>query len=73
VAFGNMRSVLAMRCSRVLGMYRRVARAVSVAHERSEIEPVIVSYLTPALPRSVQRDNIVETLAGGVRQQMRFL
>ena len=63
VAFGNMRSALAMRCLRVLRMHCRVARAVSVAHERSEVEPVIMRNFTPALSGPVRRDNVVETLA----------
>ena len=46
---------------------------MSVAHERPEVEPVIARNFTPALPGLVQRDNVVETLASGVRQQMRFL
>ena len=68
-----MRPALAMHCSRVLRMHRRVARAVSLAHERPELEPVVVRNLTPALAALVQRDNIVKTLATGVGQQMRLL
>ena len=70
VAFGNMRPALAMHCSRVLRIHRRVARAVSVAHEPPEVEPVVVRNFTPALAGLVQRDNILETLACSVRQQM---
>ena len=73
VAFGNMRPALAVRCSRVLRMHRRVARAVSVAHERPELEPVVVRNFTPALAALMQRDNVVKTLACGVGQQMRLL
>ena len=73
VAFGNMRPALAMHCSRVLHMHCRVARAVSVAHERPELKPVIVRNFTPALAALVQRNNIVKTLACGVSQQMRLL
>ena len=68
-----MRVALATNCSRVFCMHRRVARAVSVAHEFPEVKPVIVSYLTPALRGSAQRDNVIETPATGVREQMRFL
>ncbi len=63
VAFGNMRPALAVRCSRVLRMHRRIARAVSAAHERPEVEPVIARNFTPALPGLMLRDNVVETLA----------
>ncbi len=73
VAFGNMRPALAMHCSRVLRMRRRVARAVSVAHQRPELEPVVVRNFTPALAALMQRYNIVKTLACGVGQQMRLL
>ena len=66
VAFGNMRPALAMHCARVLRMHRRVARAVSIAHERPELEPVVVRNFTPALPALVQRDNVVKALACGV-------
>jgi hypothetical protein len=36
--------------SRVLRIHRRVARGVSVAHERPEIDPVIAGNFTQALP-----------------------
>ena len=73
VAVGNMRPALAMHCSRALRMRRRVARAVSVAHQRPKLEPVVVRNFTPALAGLMQRDNVVKTLAGGVGQQMRLL
>lgn len=73
VPFGSMGSAPAAHCSRVLRVHRRVARAVSVAHELPEVEPIIVRYSSPALPTLVQRDNIVETLPRGVCQKMRFL
>ena len=38
---------------------------MSVAHERPEVEPVVVRNFTPALAALVQRDNVVETLARG--------
>ena len=63
VAFGNVRPALAMRCSHVLRMRRRVARTVSVAHECSELEAIIMRNFTPALPGLVRRNNVVETLA----------
>lgn len=62
VAFSNMRPALAMHRSRVLSMHCRVARAVSVAHERPEFKPVIARNFTPTLPGLMQRDNVVETL-----------
>jgi hypothetical protein len=46
---------------------------VSIAHERAKVEAVIARNFTPALPVLMQRDNIVEALASGVRQQVRFL
>ena len=46
---------------------------VRSAHEPAKIEPVVVRNFTPALPGLMQRDNVVETLPSGVRQQMRFL
>ena len=72
MAFGNMRA-LAMRCPRVFRMHCRGARAVSVAHERPELEPVVVRNFTPALAALMQRHNIVKTLASGIGQQMRLL
>ena len=63
VAVGNVRPALATRCSDVVRMRRRVARTVSVAHERSEVEAIIVGNFTPALPGLMRRDNVVETLA----------
>ena len=73
VVFGNMRAAHAMHCSGVLRTHCSVARAVSVAHERPELEPIVVRNFTPALAALMQRDNIVETLARGVGQQMRLL
>jgi hypothetical protein len=58
VAFSNMRPALAMHCWRVLRVHSRVARAVSVAHERPKLEPVVVRNFTPALASLMQRDNI---------------
>lgn len=58
---------------KILRMRRCLTRAVRVAHEPSKVEPVVVRDFTPALAPLMQRDNIVKTLASGVRQQMRFL
>ena len=58
VVFGNMRAAHAMHCSGVLRMHCSVARAVSVAHERPELEPIVVRNFTPALAALMQRDNI---------------
>lgn len=63
---------LTVCCLHVLRMRRRVARTVSVAYERPELEAVVVRNFTPALPGLMQRDNVVETLASSVRQKMRF-
>jgi hypothetical protein len=73
VPFGNMGSAPAAHCSRVLRVHCRVARAVSIAYELPEVEPIIVRYFSPALPTLVQRHNIVETLPSGVCKKMRFL
>jgi hypothetical protein len=54
-------------------MQRGLIRPVSIAHHPAKVEPVIVRNFAPALPGSMERDNVVETLASGVRQQMRFL
>ena len=67
VVFGNMRSALAVYRSRIIRMRRRVARAVSITHKRPELEPVVPRNFTPALAGLMQRDDIVETLAGSVR------
>src|SRR4051812_21467026 len=81
VASANIRGTLSMdrfgglavTHGGVLRMHRRVARAVSIAHERPEFEPVVVRNFTPALAALMQGDNIVKTLARGVGQQMRLL
>jgi len=57
----------------VLRVHRCLARPVSVAHEPTEVEPVIVCNFAPALPALMQRDDIVKTLASGVCYQMRVL
>jgi|SRR5215510_6025125 len=67
MAFDSVGPALAMPCSRVC----RVVRAVSVANHLAKIEAVIAGNLAPASPGLVQRDNVVETLAIGVCQQMR--
>jgi hypothetical protein len=58
---------------RVLCMRRCVTRAVRIAYKPAEIEPVIVRNFSPALPRLVQRDDIVEALSSRVPEQVRFL
>src|SRR4029078_10237821 len=73
VVFGNMRAAHAMHCSGVLRMHCSVARAVSVAHERPELEPIVVRNFTPALAALMQRDNILKALATSIGQQMRLL
>ena len=67
VIFGNMLTALAMHCSRVVSMRRRIAGAMSITHERPELEPVIARDFTPALAGLMERDNIVKTLARSVR------
>ena len=63
MVLGNVRPAPAMRRSHVLRLRRRVARTVSIAHERSELEAIIMRNFTPTLPGLVSRDNVVETLA----------
>ena len=63
VSFGNMRSAPAVHCLRVVGMRRRIARAVSIANERPELEPVIARNFSPTLPGLVRCNNIVKALA----------
>lgn len=63
VPFANIRPTLAVHGLRVLRMRCRVARPVSVAYERPELEAVIARNFTPALSGLVRRNNAVETLA----------
>jgi hypothetical protein len=58
-------SVPCMRCGR--------ARTVRVAHKPAKVETVVVRNFSPALPRLVQRDDVLEVLPGGVSQQVRLL
>ena len=64
---------LAMRRAGILRMRRRLAGPVSVAHEPAKVQAVIVRNFSPALPRLVQRDDVVEALPRGVGQQVRLL
>jgi hypothetical protein len=64
---------LAMNRVEVLRVRGCLTGAVRIAHESAKVESVVVRNFTPALPRLMQRDNVVEILASGVRQQMRFL
>jgi hypothetical protein len=64
---------LATNRSRVLRTHRRVGRTVRIAHEPAKVEPVIACNFTPALPRFMQCDDIVEALTGSIRQEVRFL
>jgi len=43
---------------------------MSRAYDVTELEPIIARNLAPAFPILVQRDNVVEALAAGVRQQV---
>jgi hypothetical protein len=72
LAMDRVRAFAANR-SIIFCMQRGLIRSVRVAHHPAKVEPVIVRNFAPALPGPVQRDNVVETLASGVRQQMRFL
>jgi hypothetical protein len=47
----------------ILRVQRCLARPMSVAHDPAEVEPVVVSLLSPAFPSLVQCYKIVETLA----------
>ena len=44
-----------------------------VAHDLAELKTVVARNFSPALPGLMQRDDVVEALARGVRQQMRIL
>jgi hypothetical protein len=57
---------LAMDGLSILRMRRRLTRPVSRAYDITEFEPIIARNLAPAFPTLVQRDNVVETLAGGI-------
>ena len=61
---------LAMDRLSILRMRRRLTRPVSGAYDVTEFEPIIMRNLAPAFPSLVQRDNVVEALAGGIRQQV---
>ena len=54
----------------ILRVQRCLARPMGVAHDPAEVEPVVVSYLSPAFPSLVQCYKIVETLARFVSQQV---
>jgi len=57
---------LAMDGLSILRMRRRLTRPVSRACDITEFEPIIARNLAPAFPTLVQRDNVVEALAGGI-------
>jgi hypothetical protein len=57
---------LAMDGLSILRMRRRLTRPVSRAYDITEFEPIIARNLAPAFPTLVQRDNVVEALAGGI-------
>ena len=57
----------------VLGMRGCMGGAVRIADEPAEILAVIVCDFSPALARLMQRDDVVEALPSGIRQQVRFL
>src|SRR6266567_6377490 len=69
-AFAMDAAALAMYRLRILRMRRRLTRPVSGAYDVTEYEPIITRNLAPAFPSLVQRDNVVEALAGGIRQQV---
>jgi hypothetical protein len=63
---------LAVDSLRVLRMRGRHAGTVRVAHDFAKVQPVIVRNFSPALPRLVQCDNVVEALPSGISQQVRL-
>ena len=69
-AFAMDAAALAMNRLGILRMRRRLTRPVSGAYDVTEFEPIIMRNLAPAFPSLVQRDNVVEALAGGIRQQV---
>ena len=54
----------------IVRMQSCFVRPVRVAHDFAEVEPVVVSDFTPALPRLVHCYEVVEALARGVGQQV---
>jgi hypothetical protein len=72
-AFTVDRRALSMDRVGIVRMHGSLIRPIGVADEPPEVQPVVVRDFTPALAPLMQRDNVVETLASGVRQQMRFL
>jgi hypothetical protein len=66
-------AALAVDGLRVPRMRRCLAGSVCVAYKPAEIQAVIVRNFSPALPRLVQRNNIVEALPSGISQQVRLL
>ena len=65
-AFAMSAGALAMDGLSILRMRRRLTRPVSRAYDVTEFEPIIARNLAPAFPTLVQRDNVVEALAGGI-------
>ena len=65
-AFAMDAAALAMNRLGILRMRRRLTRPVSGAYDVTEFEPIIARNLAPAFPTLVQRDNVVEALAGGI-------
>jgi len=72
-AFPMNAAAFAVDGPRVLRMRGRLSGAVRIADEPAKVQTVIVRNFSPALARLVQRDDIVEALSSGVRQQVRFL
>jgi hypothetical protein len=66
-------TVLAMNGIEVLRMRGCLTGAVRIAYEAAEIQAVVVRNFSPALPRPVQRNDVVEALSSRVRQQVCFL
>jgi hypothetical protein len=65
-------TVLAMSGFEILRVRGCLTGAVRVAYKPAEIQAVIVRNFSPALPRLMQSDNVVEALTTGISQQVRF-
>ena len=57
----------------ILGMQRGLVRAMRIAHDSAEVEPVVVGNLAPAFPSLVHRYDVVEALARCISQQVGIL
>ena len=67
------RAALAVHALRILCVCRGLARPMRVADNPAKIKPVVSRDLAPAFSGLVCRNDVIETLARLIREQMRFL